>query len=78
MFSGLWIKISGFLGVALAFMVGLLKYKNQKIDNLEADTKAKDRIIEVTNEMQDAKEKLASEAADEKSKIDDSDWVNRI
>lgn len=71
---GLWAKITGLLSIVIGFLFMRNRIQANKIENMEADSKVKDRVIEVTNEMQDARDKLIKEAADEDLKNDGSDW----
>ncbi len=58
MLSGLWVKISAAMGVALGFLLMLLKIKNNTIDNLEAENE----VLEIKDRISDDMD-LATRAA---------------
>jgi len=72
-FSGLWTKIAALLGVAVGFLLMLLKIKNNKIDNLEDENAALETKDHITEEMDKAvvKAKKAEVERNENRKDDD-------
>jgi len=82
MFSGLWAKLTAFMGVVIAGLLFLVGYRGRKIDKLEHDAKIKDEIKSI-HEQQDKDEKgvLNNEPTQIKEEIEkrtNLDRANRI
>jgi len=78
MFSGLWAKLVGLMGAALAFMALMLKLKNHEIENLEEENIMFQKKGHITDEMNKAK-KEAEVKKDEALKNNTGvDYMDRL
>jgi len=78
MFSGLWAKLVGIMGAALAFMALMLKLKNHEIENLEEENimhQKKGHITEQMNKVKKEEEKKSDEAIKD---INTDNWRDRL
>lgn len=81
LFSGLWAKLVGLMGAAIAIMGVMLKLKNHKIENLEEENIMYQEKGRITEEMNEAKAKAKDKKDETIKKLDDisvSDKRRRI
>jgi hypothetical protein len=78
MFTGIWAKISAGLGAALAFLLLLLKVKNNQIDNLEQENAAHEAKDKIQDSMKQAETKAEAKEDEANKSFDDSNWRDRI
>ena len=78
MLSGLWAKLVGVMGAALAIMGVMLKFKNHKIDELEEENAAHEKKDEIIEDMALAKVKAKDKRDEAIKNIDDTNWRDRI
>lgn len=71
-------KVWAFIASAFGILLIALKLKSNKIDKLEDENDALGDVVEITEGMTDAKNKLEKEAVDEKDSYDGSDWRDSI
>ena len=78
MFSGLLAKATAALGIVVAFLLAMLKYKDVKLENAEEKNKMHDKENEIIDDMNLAKVKAKANENKAKDNIDDSDWRDNI
>lgn len=78
MFSTLLAKATGILGVVVVFLVGLLKYKDIKLNKSESENAVYKKEDEITDDMHLAEIDAEKKRDKDLENIDDSDWRNGI
>ena len=78
MFSGLLAKATALLGIVVAFLLALLKYKDHKLKNAEEKNDMHDKKDEIINDMNLAEVKAEAEENNAKNDTDDSSWRDNI
>jgi len=77
-FSGLLAKATALLGIVVAFLLALLKYKDHKLKNAEEKNDMHDKKDEIIDDMNLAEVKAEAKENEAKNNSDDSDWYNNI
>ncbi len=80
MFSGIWAKIVAGLTAIIGVMAVILKFKNNKIENLERDNKAHEKKEEIREDVEKGEDKLEKQAEEKLEDVqkNDSNWRDNI
>lgn len=78
MLSGLWAKLVGIMGAALAIMGVMLKFKNHQIENLEEENAHHERKDEIIDDMNLAKVKAKEKKDDALKNNTGADYMDRL
>ena len=78
MFSFLSGKITIALGATVGFLVLILKLKNHKIDNLEAENEADDKKLQIIDDMHLAEVKAEEKEIEANKDIDTDLWRGNL
>lgn len=78
MLSGLWAKLVGLMGAAIAIMGVMLKLKNHKIENLEEENIMHQKKGHITEEMNEAKKEAEAKKDEALKDINTDNWRDSI